>query len=83
MPTHVAAHYSRYVGVAFLAAMWKWYYYAPNTYKQLKIAQLRKDGHTVSEEDAHAPFTLPVSQHAHVAPCVAQAVDRMSSKGCD
>ena len=40
------------------------YYYAPNTYKQLKIAQLRKDGHTVSEEDAHAPFTLPVSQHA-------------------
>ena len=34
----------KYVGVAFLAAMWKWYYYAPNTYKQLKIAQLRKAG---------------------------------------
>merc|ERR1711957_70822 len=49
----------KYVGVAFLAAMWKWYYYAPNTYKQLKIAQMRKDGITVSEEDAHAPFTLP------------------------
>ena len=61
MPTHVAAHYSRYVGVAFLAAMWKWYYYAPNTYKQLKIAQMRKDGITVSEEDAHAPYTLPVA----------------------
>jgi hypothetical protein len=49
------------VGVAFLAAMWKWYYYAPNTYKQLKIAQMRKDGITVSEEDAHAPYTLPVA----------------------
>ena len=41
--------------------MWKWYYYAPNTYKQLKIAQMRKDGITVSEEDAHAPYTLPVA----------------------
>jgi len=51
----------KYVGVAFLAAMWKWYYYAPNTYKQLKIAQMRKDGITVSEEDAHAPYTLPVA----------------------
>jgi fatty acid desaturase len=51
----------KYVGVAFLAAMWKWYYYAPNTYKQLKIAQMRKDGIYVSEEDAHAPFTLPVA----------------------
>jgi len=51
----------KYVGVAFLAAMWKWYYYAPNTYKQLKISQMRKDGIKVSEEDAHAPFTLPVA----------------------
>merc|ERR1719285_90649 len=34
----------KYVGVAFLAAMWKWYYYAPNTYKQLKIKELRKTG---------------------------------------
>jgi len=51
----------KYVAVAFLAAMWKWYYYAPNTYKQLKIAQMRKEGVAVSEEDAHAPFTLPVA----------------------
>ena len=37
------------------------YYYAPNTYKQLKILQMRKDGHKVSEADAHEPFTLPVA----------------------
>ena len=48
----------KYVGVAFLAAMWKWYYYAPNTYKQLKISRMRKAGLTVSEADAHEAFTL-------------------------
>jgi len=51
----------KYVAVAFLAAMWKWYYYAPNTYKQLKISQMRKEGKFVSEEDAHEAFVLPVA----------------------
>ena len=37
------------------------YYYAPNTYKQLKIQQLRKEGVEVSESFAHEPFTLPVA----------------------
>jgi len=48
----------KYVGVAGLAAMWKWYYYAPNTYKQLKISEMRKKGEFVSEEDAHEAFVL-------------------------
>ena len=51
----------KYVGVGGLAAMWKWYYYAPNTYKQLKIAQMRKEGLIVTEEEAHEPLTLPVA----------------------
>ena len=51
----------KYVGVGFLAAMWKWYYYAPNTYKQLKISEMRKAGMTVAEEDAHQAYTLPVA----------------------
>merc|ERR1719440_760916 len=51
----------KYISVGFLAAMWKWYYYAPNTYKQLKISQMRKEGITVAEKDAHEPFTLPVA----------------------
>jgi len=50
----------KYAVVAVMAAAWKWYYYAPNTYKQLKITQMRKAGVTVSQEDAHSPFTLPV-----------------------
>jgi len=49
----------KYVVVGFLAAVWKWYYYAPNTYKQLKIQQLKKEGITVPIEEAHAAFTLP------------------------
>merc|ERR1719424_114360 len=55
----------KYVAVAFLAAMWKWYYYAPNTYKQLKISEMRKAGQAISEEDAHEAFTLT---HALLSP---------------
>ena len=49
----------KYGVVAALAAMWKWYYYAPNTYKQLKIAQMRKAGAVIDEAEAHEAFTLP------------------------
>ena len=51
----------KYVAVAFLAAMWKWYYYAPNTYKQLKISQMRKEGKIVDEDEAHEAFVLPIA----------------------
>jgi len=50
----------KYSVVAFLAAVWKWYYYAPNTYKQLRIQELRKEGKVISQEEQHAAFTLPV-----------------------
>ena len=51
----------KYMAVAGLAAIWKWYYYAPNTYKQLKIQDLKKEGVIISEEEAHQPYTLPVA----------------------
>jgi len=51
----------KYAAVAGIAAMWKWFYYAPNTYKQLKLQQMRKEGIAVTEEEAHAPFTLPLA----------------------
>jgi fatty acid desaturase len=34
----------KYLMVAMLACTWKWFYYAPNTYKELKLAGLRKAG---------------------------------------
>jgi hypothetical protein len=49
----------KYGIVGFLMASWKWFYYAPNTYKELKIAEMRKLGKPVTE--AMAPddaFTL-------------------------
>ena len=36
----------KYSVVALLAAVWKWYYYAPNTFKQLKIQEMKKVGGT-------------------------------------
>lgn len=34
----------KYVIVAFFMMTWKWFYYAPNTYKELKLAKLRREG---------------------------------------
>mmetsp|Transcript_3395 Transcript_3395/g.7442 ORF Transcript_3395/g.7442 Transcript_3395/m.7442 type:complete len:438 (-) Transcript_3395:98-1411(-) len=34
----------KYMVVAFFAFTWKWFYYAPNTYKELKLAQFRRKG---------------------------------------
>jgi len=49
----------KYAYVAILACMWKWYYYAPNTYKQLKIQQLKKEGTVLTEDDGtHDAFTI-------------------------
>jgi fatty acid desaturase len=41
MPVPLAVKYV----VVFVAAMtWKWFYYSPNTYKELKLAKLRREG---------------------------------------
>jgi len=46
-------------GVALvMACIWKWYYYAPNTYKQLKVNQLRRAGVFVDEKVATDPCTI-------------------------
>jgi fatty acid desaturase len=34
----------KYIIVAFFMMTWKWFYYAPNTYKELKLAKLRREG---------------------------------------
>lgn len=34
----------KYLSVLFFVPIWKWFYYAPNTYKELKISQWTKDG---------------------------------------
>merc|ERR1711871_1725631 len=39
----------KYAAVGFLMCTWKWFYYAPNTYKELKIQQMRRAGKTFPE----------------------------------
>jgi fatty acid desaturase len=34
----------RYLNVVGAMLSWKWFYYAPNTYKELKLAKLRREG---------------------------------------
>lgn len=34
----------KYMVVGFFMLTWKWFYYSPNTYKELKLARMRRDG---------------------------------------
>jgi len=55
MPIPVAA---KYLVVGWMAATWKWWYYAPNTYKQLKVNQARRAGKFVDEATANEPCVI-------------------------
>lgn len=49
----------KYAGVFFLMCTWKWFYYAPNTYKELVIARMHRRGEEVTEEmQPRREFTL-------------------------
>jgi len=48
---------ARYAYVFAVIMMWKWVYYAPNTYKELKVDQKIKEGKEVTEKDLR-PVTL-------------------------
>jgi len=57
----------KYVYVFLAAASWKWLYYAPNTYKELKLAKLRRQGKPlpkgVAPEDAVTIKTVIMGQN--------------------
>lgn len=53
--------FAKYLAVVWMACTWKWWYYAPNTYKQLKVNKLRREGHQISEEEAAVPCTIDLS----------------------
>jgi fatty acid desaturase len=58
----------KYVVVGFFMMTWKWFYYAPNTYKELKLARLRREGRPlpkgVNPEDAVTIKTLVLGESA-------------------
>lgn len=51
----------KYIVVAWMACTWKWWYYAPNTYKQLKVNQLRRAGKVISDEEANEPCVISLN----------------------
>jgi len=40
----------KWLAVPIIASTWKWFYYAPNTYKELKLAKSRKAGKKIPED---------------------------------
>lgn len=48
---------TKYLAVALIAVSWKWWYYSPNTYKQLKLTERRKKG-LPPLPDPHLPQTF-------------------------
>jgi fatty acid desaturase len=36
--------WAKYIYCAVIMCVWKWFYYAPNTYKELKLARWRREG---------------------------------------
>lgn len=39
----------KYAIVGFFMVTWKWFYYSPNTYKELKLARMRRDGVSIPD----------------------------------
>jgi len=56
----------KYFAVAFLACTWKWFYYAPNTYKELKVQQMRRAGVEITEDmEVEQAFTIKAFLDGH------------------
>lgn len=45
----------KYIAVGFLIVVWKWMYYAPNTYKELRIKETRKTNPKLLEQVLNDP----------------------------
>jgi len=39
----------KYAAMPFIMSTWKWFYYAPNTYKELKLAKMRREGKAIPD----------------------------------
>jgi len=50
----------KYAAVAFMIFTWKWYYYSPNTFKMLKLHEMRRTGKPIphTEAEQQAPCVL-------------------------
>jgi len=53
--------YVKYLHVLIMASTWKWLYYSPNTYKELKLAKWRREGKRIPPGvDPSQPVSITV-----------------------
>lgn len=51
---------AKYATVAFFLPIWKWFYYAPNTFKELQVNKMAREGTPLPEAfDAKDAITVP------------------------
>lgn len=49
----------KYTAVGFFIPIWKWFYYAPNTFKELQMAQMKKEGKELPKDfDPEAAISI-------------------------
>ena len=49
----------KYIAIAFIFPIWKWFYYAPNTFKELQINKWKQEGKELPENfDSHESATV-------------------------
>lgn len=56
-----APMFVKYIGAYAVMAIWKWWYYAPNTYKELRVKEVRRTNPELLQDkkfDPHQPLTL-------------------------
>jgi fatty acid desaturase len=62
----------KYAVVGFFMMTWKWFYYAPNTFKMLKVHEMRRKGLTPTFDRGNSKYKKgdPVPPHMLTAPWV-------------
>lgn len=72
---------TRYGIVAFFMVAWKWAYYAPNTYKELKLAEMAKEGKPLpqgfntQQSVSIGSFLVPRDESERALPGVVKPMD--------
>ncbi len=73
---------AKYAVVFFFLPIWKWFYYAPNTYKELKINEMMLQAKSVSgESNIEEKDVLPKDYDREQAATITGFLDPISAQG--
>ena len=66
--------FAKYAVVAFFLPVWKWFYYAPNTFKELKIQEYKREGKPLPKDFDSEEAVTVVSLFDPSRPAVREVV---------